>query len=323
MTYEGNWLTECESTVLEAVLVDAGSANEAAAGSGGNNSNDKNNATTMSIVLDRTVLHAQGGGQPTDTGKLMVQRRPTADSAESAGLMGQTVVVTVSKVLIDRTTGVTRHTGNVVVVDAATGDDDDDDDADPNTNNNKQVGAAQQQLLRRIPKVGDSVRVLVDQDKRRILSECHTAGHVVDSAMVRCGLMLTPNKAYHFLEGPYVEYNGTIPDSERESVLSDLQTAFSSLVAENIDTEIALLSLDDADAVCNSRQQKNVLFDMNVFCDPRTQQVRVVTVAGYPCPCGGTHVRSTGDLARNQWGITGIKSKKGVVRVKYGQGVVL
>jgi len=45
----------------------------------------------------------------------------------------------------------------------------------------------------------------------------------------------------------------------------------------------------------------------------------VVTVAGYPCPCGGTHCRSTRDLAERRWGIKGtIKSKKGVVRIRYG-----
>jgi Ser-tRNA(Ala) deacylase AlaX len=45
-----------------------------------------------------------------------------------------------------------------------------------------------------------------------------------------------------------------------------------------------------------------------------------VTVAGWPCPCGGTHVKSTGNLKGRRWGITGLKCKKGLVRVKYGYG---
>ena len=49
--------------------------------------------------------------------------------------------------------------------------------------------------------------------------------------------------------------------------------------------------------------------------------IRIVTVAGWACPCGGTHVRSTKDLKQRQWGVVGIKSKKGVVRVKYAQNV--
>ena len=48
--------------------------------------------------------------------------------------------------------------------------------------------------------------------------------------------------------------------------------------------------------------------------------VRIVTVAGWSCPCGGTHVRSTGVLKERGWSILGIKSKKGVVRIKYGPG---
>jgi len=130
-------------------------------------------------------------------------------------------------------------------------------------------------------------------------------------------MLLKPSKAYHFLEGPYVEYQGSIPPEERDTVLEQLQSAFCQLIDEDIDTEIALMSKEEADSLCN-RQAQN--FDLDVFADPRSDQIRVVTVAGYPCPCGGTHVRSTGELAANEWGITGLKSKKGVVRVKYGQG---
>ena len=58
---------------------------------------------------------------------------------------------------------------------------------------------------------------------------------------------------------------------------------------------------------------------MEMFADKRTNQIRVVTVAVFPCLCGGKHVRSRGDLEANTWGITGVKAKKGIVRVKYGQ----
>lgn len=257
MTYQGNFCMECESKVLDVTKV------------AGDDPKAPRNA--VSVVLDQTVMHAQGGGQPTDIGTLVAR---DGDAT-----------LQVSKVLIDRASGVARHTGTV-------------------TEEGKEF------------QVGDSVQVRVDEDTRRILSECHTAGHVVDSAMARCGQFLKPSKAYHFLEGPYVEYEGRIPPEERDAVLQQLQTAFSELLEENISTEIELMSKEQADQLCN-RQAQN--FDMDVFADPRTDQIRVVTVAGYPCPCGGTHVRSTGELQANQWGITGLKSKKGVVRVKYNQ----
>lgn len=247
MTYEGNWLTECHSKVLEV---------------------DEQGDNQIKVFLDQTVLHAQGGGQPTDKGELL-------------GAEGQKV--SVDKVTIDRETGVATHEGSL---------------QDGNLS------------------AGDKVKVSIDIELRRILSECHTAGHVVDSAMARIGKMFKPSKAYHFLDGPYVEYEGKIPAEERDEVLKELQTAFYQLVDEGIDTKIELMSKEDADAVCN-RQAQN--FDIDIFADKRTNQIRVVTVAGYPCPCGGTHVRSTADLKERNWGITGIKAKKNVVRVKYGQ----
>lgn len=249
MTYEGNFLTECSAQV---VGVETTSDSE-----------------VVNVYLDQTVLHAQGGDQPTDIGAI-------------TGATGGHVVV--QKVVLDRETGIATHSGSL-------------QDAD-------------QPLA-----VGDTVKVTVDAENRRILSECHTAGHVVDSAMARCGKMFQASKAYHFLDGPYVEYKGAIPVEEREGVLKNLQSAFCQLVEENIDTTIELLSKEEAGAACN-QQGQNV--DVDMFADGNGQ-IRVVSVAGFPCPCGGTHVRSTADLKERQWGITGIKSKKDVVRVKYGQ----
>lgn len=252
MTYEGNWQMECEAQVLSSCK-------------------DDDNGKAVQVCLDQTVMHAQGGGQPTDVGTLRSSVGHHMD---------------VTKVMIDRETGVATH-----------------------------FGALKAGCGELVP--GETVKVSVDKDTRRLLSECHTAGHVVDSAMARCGKAFKPSKAYHFLDGPYVEYEGQIPPEERDSVLEDLQKAFLDLVNEDIKTKIELMSMAEADALCN-RIAKN--FDMDVFADKQTKQVRVVTVAGYPCPCGGTHVRSTNDLQQRQWGITGIKAKKNVVRVKYGQG---
>jgi len=243
MTYEGNWCMECDAEILSV----------------------KNDDQNAAVCLDRTVLHAQGGGQPTDKGKLQ----------SSNGYLD------VSKVTIDHETGIATHTGTLE------GD----------------------------LTVGDKVKVSVNEDNRRILSECHTAGHIVDACL---GKMMKPTKGYHFLDGPYVEYEGSIPPEERQQVLKHLQQAFRQLVEEGIDTKIELMSKEEADALCN-RQAQN--FDMEIFADKKTGVIRVVTVAGYPCPCGGTHVRSTADLKERKWGISGIKSKKGVVRVKYGQNV--
>jgi alanyl-tRNA synthetase len=110
-----------------------------------------------------------------------------------------------------------------------------------------------------------------------------------------------------------VEYRGKIPPEERETLLENLQAAFKDLVGEDIGTTIQTLSKERANEVCNNIAQN---FDFSHYPG---ETVRVVSVANYPCPCGGTHVKSTGDLKDRGWGIKGpIKSKKGVVRIRYG-----
>jgi Ser-tRNA(Ala) deacylase AlaX len=136
----------------------------------------------------------------------------------------------------------------------------------------------------------------------------------IDSAMARAGILLPPTKGYHFLDGPYVEYKGTIPAEERPEVVKKLQAAFQELVSEDIETKIQVLPKQEAEDLCN-RLAEN-FFNMSDYGD---ETVRIVTVAGWPCPCGGTHVKSTQLLKERKWGVTGLKCKKGVVRVKYGQ----
>ena len=154
--------------------------------------------------------------------------------------------------------------------------------------------------------------MVVDPVKRQAFSECHSAGHVVDAAMAKCGLCLPPTKGYHFLDGPYVEYKGTIPAPDRIPLLEELKKAFQTLLDEDIPTTIEVMDKHTADGVCN-RLAKN--FDFDMYQDD--EFIRIVTVAGYPCPCGGTHVRSTSALKEKKWNVTGIKCKKDIVRIKY------
>ena len=155
----------------------------------------------------------------------------------------------------------------------------------------------------------------------------------------------------------YVEYSGDVPADKRPGLVEQLQGEFAKIAEEDIATTIeraarardsttgrrtiqltprgggAIRSLGRsgsprrrrrdplpfrrswprarAEAELNKVQQN---FDFNVFKDP---EIRIVGVANYLCPCGGTHVRSTRDV--KDWTVTGLKCKKGVVRVKYGK----
>ncbi len=253
LTYDGNFKLESNATVLMSSVC-----------------NEEGKGTDIQLQLDVTPMHPQGGGQPTDTGKI---------SSEN----GTSVIV--KFVSLDRSSDIVTHTCSVSP----------DDDLNAIMNDFS---------------VGSKVKVFVDADRRRILSECHTAGHVVDSAMAKCGQTLQPIKGYHFSEGPYVEYKGTIPLEERAELLESLKEAFSGLLDEDIETRIETLIKDDAEAICNRLQQN---FDFSGY----EREVRIVTAANMSSPCGGTHVRSTGELKARGWNVVGIKSKKGAVRVRY------
>ena len=51
----------------------------------------------------------------------------------------------------------------------------------------------------------------------------HSAGHLLDSAVHRLGLDVSPGKGYHFPDGAYVEYTGSIPAEDRERVKQDIE----------------------------------------------------------------------------------------------------
>ena len=172
-SYEGNFLMECNAEIMQCVFInsqdDGGTSDN---DNNSSNNNDKYKPTTVQLVLDRTVLHAQGGGQPTDRGIIQC---------------GDTVI-NVTKVLLDRTTNVATHTGTINPPHPCRHH----DDAHDSTAMNPEAAGS-------TISVGDKVQVFVDKENRMILSECHTAGHVIDAAMAKCGMLprMETSKAYH------------------------------------------------------------------------------------------------------------------------------
>ena len=69
------------------------------------------------------------------------------------------------------------------------------------------------------------------------------------------------------------------------------------------------MTKNEAELECN-RIQKN--FDFDSFPEP----IRIVSIANFKCPCGGTHVKSTKHL--KDWTVLKIKAKKDKVQVRYG-----
>ncbi|KAL7427104.1 hypothetical protein ACHAXM_000705 [Skeletonema potamos] len=271
LSYDGNFQLETDAKVILCKVIFPSGEEEPLS------------SAKIELQLDKTSMHPQGGGQPTDIGS--IQSNNESDGVYTAQI---------DKVTIDRDSGVVTHSGSITL----------------SSSDNRAVTDA-------IFTPNSSVKVSVDPTNRQFLSECHTAGHVVDAAMARCQKLLPPTKGYHFLDGPYVEYKGSIDSKDREEFLSQLQEAYQQLIDEDIHTQIQTLPVDEAEELCNHLAQN---FNMSDFTSPLDENpsVRVVTVAGWNCPCGGTHVRSTGVLKERGWCVKGLRCKKGVVRVRYG-----
>ena len=280
LSYDGNFQLETDAKVILCKVIQSNQDEPLP-------SDDVNDTTTLRVELqlDRTSMHPQGGGQPTDLG--VIKSNIENDGAYTANI---------DKVTIDRASGIATHSGSVALSSSS----------DNNVATNELFPP------------NSSVKVTVDSANRQLLSECHTAGHVVDAAMARCDKLLPPTKGYHFLDGPYVEYKGSIDIKDREEFLSRLKEAYQQLINEDIHTQIQTLPVDEAEELCNRLAQN---FNMKDFTSPSEEEnpsVRVVTVSGWNCPCGGTHVKSTGVLKERGWGVKGLRCKKGVVRVRYG-----
>ncbi|KAJ1428287.1 hypothetical protein B484DRAFT_329588, partial [Ochromonadaceae sp. CCMP2298] len=229
------------------------------------------------LVADRTVFHPQGGGQPTDTGAVTLSLPSPATFLVS---------------FVANKNGVLEHYG---------------------TPSDGFLSS-----LRGLPPplgdLGIGLTMGVDGAVRTQNAACHSAGHAIDVAMQRCGFMtrfsLAATKGYHFPDGPYVEFElggqgqGEEPTAaELEAMPALLNEALLALVGESIPTTVETLSRAEAGTLCGS--------DVSNY----PERVRVVTVGGLPCPCGGTHVRSSGELGGCK--VTKVKRKKRIVKVSY------
>lgn len=150
-------------------------------------------------------------------------------------------------------------------------------------------------------KKGDKVILKIDKDRRTLNAKLHSAGHLLDCAVSKIGIEnLKPTKGFHFPDGPYVEYDGTIENPAE--IIPVLQKNIDELIEQNLQVERKDLSPEEARA-------------KGVWA-PVGKSARVVNFAGFSiCGCGGTHVNTASEIGKIT--IRKIKSNQGKTKIAY------
>jgi Ser-tRNA(Ala) deacylase AlaX len=144
----------------------------------------------------------------------------------------------------------------------------------------------------------------IDMKLRKVHTALHSGGHLIMTAMFELtGLRAV--KGYHFPDGAYVEFDGTLDDETKAGIVEVLQRRIDEMVEADEEVSVEFTTVGELQAA-------GVFMPSEVPADKPT---RVVTTVGYRSPCGGTHVERTGELAGLQ--IRKVKSKSGHTRVAY------
>lgn len=260
----------------------------------------------VTLVTDATVFHPQGGGQPSDVGHFCLPPEHASLPVLLHVLKARWADGSVVEHVCDIEVGAAPRCIALVVAVQPTqrpcGRRAQIQDETPETD-----ALTAQQLVSLLPR-GATMHQRIDENARQLHARLHSAGHLLDRAMELAGEDLVPGKGYHFPDRPFVEYEGAVPAQRREELVEQLNTICQRLVAENAPTEVVTTrDADELARLCGPHCSVQHL--------PDDSPVRVVTVAGKACPCGGTHVQRAGDVGRLV--VKGLKVRKGKTQVKY------
>ncbi|GAB2276385.1 hypothetical protein Dimus_011113 [Dionaea muscipula] len=219
------------------------------------------------LILDSTIFHPQGGGQPADIGFITFSSdypfRFVVDDVRSKD-------------------GIVFHHGFFEDLE----------------------GSKLDPLIEK----GKRVKLHVDEPRRRLNSRLHSTGHLLDVCLEDVGLgHLKPGKAYHFPDGPFVEYKGTVAQNEILSKQEKLEQHANMLICRGGKVSVAVLPYHDASNMCGGHLPDYI---------PEGSTPRIVKIGENPgCPCGGTHVVDISDIKGVK--VLQIRSKKGMTKVFY------
>ena len=156
--------------------------------------------------------------------------------------------------------------------------------------------------------VGNEVTCQIDADFRTTNARIHSAGHLLDMAMNRAGKKeLKPGKGYHFVEGPYVEYIGVVPEAEGAPLCEELAKHCADIISEAKEHDTQVFR-----KMCTYEEAGEVLAGAGgvpgYVKEGSNLRCLKLTPEDLGCPCGGTHVHSVPEIGRIE--VTAMKKKK-------------
>lgn len=153
---------------------------------------------------------------------------------------------------------------------------------------------------------GDRASLQVDAKNRLRNAKAHTAGHLLAAAAEALKPELVAVKGYHFPDGSYIEFEGTLPPEKREEFVSQVNARLQQQLALGSKITTEFVTLDAIQARC-SRVPLHL---------PSDKPLRVMAIGDAPPTlCGGTHLKSLKELKAVQ--VTKVKSQKGRLKVSY------
>lgn len=135
--------------------------------------------------------------------------------------------------------------------------------------------------------IGEQVTCKIDEGIRRLNMRMHSAGHALDVVVKSLKPDYTPSKGSHYVGNCNVEYVGIFDPSEKQELLKAIQEGIDRVVQDDLKVEVGY----DEDGK------------------------RTVSYGDLKGLCGGTHVKSTGEIGKIT--IEKISKQKGNVKVKY------
>jgi alanyl-tRNA synthetase len=134
--------------------------------------------------------------------------------------------------------------------------------------------------------VGDTVELAVDDRRRDLIRANHSATHLLHFAL-REKLGEHVKQAGSVVAPDYLRFDFSHFQPLTDEELKDVERRVNELVRENVETDTAVLRLEEA------RQAGAMM----IFGEKYGDVVRVVRIGPSKELCGGTHVRRTGDIS--------------------------